>query len=121
MLRSRMIGVGAHTPKKVLTNHDLEKIVETNDEWITTRSGIKERRIAGEDEVTSDLASAATVRALEMAGIKAEELDLIVLGTATPDMQLPSTACHVQRKIGAKKAAAFDVAAGCSGFLYALS
>ncbi len=116
-----MIGVGSHAPKKVLTNHDLEKMVDTNDEWITTRSGIKERHIAGEDEVTSDLAAAATKRALEMAGVKPEELDLIVLGTATPDMQLPSTACHLQRKIGAKKAAAFDVAAGCSGFLYALS
>ena len=121
MLRSRMIGVGAHAPKKVLNNHDLEKMVDTNDEWITSRSGIKERRIASEDEVTSELAAEATRRALEMAGMKAEELELIVLGTATPDMQLPSTACHLQRRIGNKKAAGFDVAAGCSGFLYALS
>src|SRR4051812_34997034 len=121
MLRSRIIGVGAHAPKRVLSNRDLEKMVDTNDEWITSRSGIKERRIAGEDETSSDLATAATLRALEMAGLKPEDVELIVLGTATPDMPLPSTACHLQRKIGAKKAAAFDVAAGCSGFLYALS
>lgn len=121
MLRSRIVGVGAHAPKRVLNNHDLEKMVDTNDEWITSRSGIRERRIASEDETTSDLAAAATTRALEMAGVKPEEVDLIVLGTASPDMPLPSTACHLQRKIGAKNAAAFDVAAGCSGFLYALS
>lgn len=121
MLRARMIGVGATAPERVLTNHDLEKIVDTNDEWITSRSGIKARRIAREDEVTSDLATISTKQALEMAGIKAEDLDLIVLGTASPDMPLPATACFVQKKIGAKKAAAFDVIAGCSGFLYALS
>lgn len=121
MLRSRMIGVGAYAPGKVLSNHDLEKIVETNDDWIRTRSGIRERRIAGEDEVSSDLAAESTRRALEMAGMQAGDLELIVLGTATPDMPLPSTACHVQRKIGAKRAAGFDVSAGCSGFLYALS
>lgn len=121
MLRARMIGVGAAAPKKILTNHDLEKIVDTNDEWITTRSGIKQRRIATEEEVTSDFATVATKAALEMAGIKAADLDIIVLGTASPDMPLPATACFVQRNIGAKKAAAFDVIAGCSGFLYALS
>src|SRR5579863_6102465 len=121
MLRSRITGVGAAVPKRVLSNRDLEKMVETNDEWITSRSGIKERRIAGEDEVTSDLAVAATRKALEMAGLKPEDVELIVLGTASGDMPLPSTACHLQRKLGNKKAAAFDVAAGCSGFLYALS
>ena len=121
MTRSRIIGVGSHAPKRVLTNQDLEKMVETNDEWITTRSGIKERRIAGEDETTSDLALAASRHALEMAGVKAEDLDLIVLATASGDMQLPSTACHLQRKLGAKRAAGFDVVAGCSGFVYALS
>jgi 3-oxoacyl-[acyl-carrier-protein] synthase-3 len=105
----------------VLGNHDLERIVETNDEWITSRSGIKERRIAAEDECTSELAAEATKRALEMAGVAAGEVDLIVLGTASGDMPLPSTACHLQRRIGAKKAAAFDVSAGCSGFLYALA
>ncbi len=121
MRRSRMIGVGAHAPAKVLSNHDLERIVDTNDEWITTRSGIRERRIATEAETTSDLAAAASRGALEMAGIGPGEVDLIVLGTATPDMPLPSTACHLQRKIGAKRAAAFDVSAGCSGFLYAMA
>ena len=121
MLRSRITGVGAHLPKRVLSNRDLEKMVETNDEWITSRSGIRERRIAGEDEVTSDLAVAATRKALEMSGLKPEDVELIVLGTASGDMPLPSTACHLQRKLGNKKAAAFDVSAGCSGFLYALS
>src|SRR4051812_37755892 len=98
MLRSRIIGVGAHVPKRVLSNHDLEKIVETNDEWITSRSGIKERRIAAEDETSSDLAAVATQHALQMAGLKAEDVELIVLGTATPDMPLPSTACHLQKR-----------------------
>ena len=90
MLRSRIIGVGSYVPEKRLTNADLEKIVDTNDEWITSRSGIKERRIAAEDQCSSDLALAATRKALEMAGLKVEEIDLIVVGTATPDMQLPS-------------------------------
>lgn len=121
MLRARMIGVGAAAPKRVLSNHDLEKICDTNDEWITSRSGIRQRRVAAEDEVTSDLATVATKQALEMAGITAADLDLIVLGTASPDMPLPSTACFVQKKLGAKKAACFDVIAGCSGFLYALA
>ena len=121
MLRSRMIGVGAYAPEKVLTNQDLERMVDTNDEWITSRSGIKERRIAAEDQTTSDLAAESSKRALEMAGVRPDEIDLIVLGTATPDMQLPSTACPLQRKIGASRAAGFDVAAGCSGFVSALA
>lgn len=106
-------------PKKVLTNDELEKLVDTSDEWITTRTGIKERRIAAENETTSDMASEAARRALEMAGISAEELDLIIVATVTPDMFFPSTACFVQRKIGATKAVGFDISAACSGFLYA--
>jgi len=104
-----------------MTNHDLESIVNTSDEWITTRTGIKERRIASNGENSSTLASHAARKALEMAGILAEELDLIVVGTITPDMIFPSVGCLLQDKIGAKRAAAFDVFAGCTGFIYALS
>jgi 3-oxoacyl-[acyl-carrier-protein] synthase-3 len=104
----------------VLTNAELEKLVETSDEWITSRTGIKERRIAAEGENTSDLASKAALAAMENAGITAEEIDLILVATVTPDMFFPSTACFVQTKIGAKNAACFDVSAACSGFLYAL-
>jgi len=107
-------------PAKVLTNQDLEKMVDTNDEWITTRTGIKERRIAAENEATSDLATAAARKALESAKVKAEELDLIIVATVTPDMFFPSTACIVQKKLGAKNAVCFDISAACSGFLYAL-
>lgn len=107
-------------PDRILTNDELSKIVDTSDEWITTRTGIKERRIAREDEATSDLASEAAKRALEAAGLKAEELDLIIVATVTPDMFFPSTACIVQKKIGATEAVAFDISAACSGFLYAL-
>jgi 3-oxoacyl-[acyl-carrier-protein] synthase-3 len=105
----------------VLTNSDLEKMVDTSDEWITTRTGIKERRIAGEDEFTSTLATQAAQRALEMANISAEELDLIVVGTVTPDFPFPATACLVQNNLKASKAAAFDISAACSGFLFGLS
>ncbi len=121
VLRSRMIGFGASVPDRVLSNHDLEKMVKTSDDWIFSRSGIRERRIAEEGVVTSDLGAQASERALEAAGMKASDLDMIVVGTATPDMPLPSTACHIQRKIGATGAAAFDVEAGCSGYLYALA
>lgn len=107
-------------PEKVLTNHDLEKLVETSDDWITSRTGIKERRIAADDQTTSDMAAEASRRALEMAGVKAEDLDLIIVATVTPDMFFPSTACFVQKKIGASKAVGFDISAACSGFLYAL-
>jgi 3-oxoacyl-[acyl-carrier-protein] synthase III len=107
-------------PSHVLTNHDLEKLVETSDEWITSRTGIKERRIAAESEATSDLASAAALKALEMAGVAAEDLDLIIVATVTPDMFFPSTACFVQKKIGATNAVGFDISAACSGFLFAL-
>jgi len=114
-------GTGMYVPEKVLTNQDLEKMVETNDEWITTRTGMKERRIAAEHEASSDLAYQASLIALEKAGVKAEELDLIIVATITPDMAFPSTACVLQEKLGAKKAAAFDLAAACSGFIYGLA
>jgi 3-oxoacyl-[acyl-carrier-protein] synthase-3 len=113
-------GVGSYVPEKILTNADLEKMVETSDEWITTRTGIKERRIAAANEFTSDLAAKAALRAMKMAGVTADQVDLIIVATITPDMPFPNTACLVQQKIGAKRAAAFDVEAACSGFIYAL-
>lgn len=113
-------GVGSYVPAKILTNADLEKMVETSDEWITTRTGIKERRLAAKDEFTSDLATAAALRAMKKAAITAEQIDLIIVATITPDMPFPSTACLVQRKIGARRAAAFDLEAACSGFIYGL-
>jgi 3-oxoacyl-[acyl-carrier-protein] synthase III len=117
---SSIIGTGSYMPARVMTNEDLSKIVDTSDEWITSRTGIKQRRIAAENEATSDLASAAARNALEMAHVKPEELDLIIVATVTPDMFFPSTACIVQKKIGAKNAVCFDISAACSGFLYAL-
>src|SRR6516164_9630690 len=95
-------GVGSYVPEKILTNADLEKMVETTDEWITTRTGIRERRIAAANEFTSDLAARAAERAMKMAGVTADQIDLIIVGTCTPDMPLPNTACLVQQKIGAK-------------------
>jgi 3-oxoacyl-[acyl-carrier-protein] synthase-3 len=115
-----IIGTGSYVPERVMTNADLEKMVETSDEWITTRTGIKERRIAAGDECTSDLAAKAGLSAIENAGITAEEIDLIIVATVTPDMFFPSTACFVQHKLGAKNAACFDINAACSGFLYAV-
>ena len=113
-------GVGSYVPAKVLTNADLEKMVSTTDEWITTRTGIKERHLAAKDEFTSDLAAHAALRAMKKAGVTAEQIDLIIVATITPDMPFPSTACLVQRKLGAHRAAAFDLEAACSGFIYAL-
>jgi 3-oxoacyl-[acyl-carrier-protein] synthase-3 len=113
-------GVGSYVPARTLTNADLEKMVSTSDEWITTRTGIKERHIAAKDEFTSDLGTKAALRAMTQAGITAEEIDLIVVATITPDMPFPSTAALIQRKIGAHRAAAFDLEAACSGFIYAL-
>ncbi|MEK6656444.1 MAG: beta-ketoacyl-ACP synthase III [Nitrospirota bacterium] len=121
MQRSRIIGTGAYAPSRVLTNFDLEKMVNTSDEWIMERTGIKERRVAAEDEATSDLSIKAANNAIEMAGIKPEAIDIIIVGTVTPDMFFPSTASIVQNKIGAKNAVAFDISAACSGFIYALS
>jgi len=118
---SQIIGTGSYLPKKIMTNHDLEAVVATTDQWITERTGIKERHIADPQEATSDLAVEAAKKALAAAGIQAEELDLLVVGTQTPDMTFPSTACLVQAKLGAKKAFAFDLSAACSGFIYALS
>jgi 3-oxoacyl-[acyl-carrier-protein] synthase-3 len=113
-------GVGSYVPAKILTNADLEKMVETSDEWIITRTGIKQRRLAAKDEFTSDMAAHAARRAMKMAGVTADQIDLIIVATITPDMPFPATACLVQQKIGARRAAAFDVEAACSGFIYAL-
>lgn len=121
MIRARITGTGSYIPEKVLTNADLEKFLDTSDEWIRTRTGITERRVAADHENTSDLATKAAERALEMAGVKAEELDGIVVGTITGDYPWPATACIVQANLGAVNAGAFDVSAACSGFLYALS
>ena len=115
---SRIIGTGRYFPERVMTNHDLEHMVETSDEWITTRTGIKERRIAAADQACSDLALAAARAALEMAGTTAKDLDGIIVGTVTGDMQFPATATIVQDRLGATNAAAFDISAACSGFIY---
>jgi 3-oxoacyl-[acyl-carrier-protein] synthase III len=115
-----IISVGSYVPEKVITNADLEKMVETSDEWITTRTGIKERRIAAETEYTSDMAAKAALLAMERGKITADQIDLIIVATITPDMMFPATACLVQNKIGARRSAAFDVEAACSGFIYAL-
>jgi len=115
-----ILGTGHFVPEKILTNADLEKIVDTTDEWITQRSGIKERHVADEKTPTSKLCIEAGRRALESAGMKPEELDFIIIGTITPDMMFPSTACLVQAALGAKQAAAFDLSAGCTGFIYGL-
>lgn len=113
-------GTGSYTPSRVLTNADLEKMVDTSDEWITTRTGIKERRIAAPGEATSDMAVRAAEAALENAKVRPEELDIIIVATVSPDTFFPATACYVQSRLGAKRATAFDVSAACSGFLYAL-
>ena len=117
---ARIIATGSALPERIVTNADLEKIVDTSDEWIRTRTGIRQRHIAADGETTGDLAFRAAQSALEAAGVKASELDLIVLGTTTPDIIFPSTACLVQHRLGANGCAAFDVNAACSGFVYAL-
>jgi len=118
---SRIAGTGSALPAKVLTNKDLEQFVETSDEWIASRTGIRQRHVASEGETTADLAERAARAALEAAGVEPSELDMIALGTTTPDLIFPSTACLVQHRLGANGCAAFDVNAACSGFLYALS
>jgi 3-oxoacyl-[acyl-carrier-protein] synthase-3 len=114
-------GTGMSVPERVVTNADLEKVVDTSDDWITTRTGIRERRIAGEGDSLSQYSIEAGQRALEAAGVAADEVDLIVLATVTPDMPIPATACTIQHELGCTNAPAFDLAAGCSGFLYAQS
>jgi len=116
-----ILGLGAYLPSKKLTNFDLEKIVETTDEWIRTRTGIQERRIAALHEKTSDLATKAAIEALKDAKISADKIDLIIVATISPDSNFPSVACKVQKAIGASKATAFDISAACAGYLYALT
>jgi 3-oxoacyl-[acyl-carrier-protein] synthase-3 len=121
MVRAKITGTGSAVPSKVLTNFDLEKMVDTSDEWITTRTGINERRIAADGEYTSTFATRAAEQALAMAGIAPEELDLIIVATITPDFPFPATACIVQSNLKAVNAAAFDISAACSGFVFGLS
>ncbi len=116
-----ILGTGKYVPERRLTNRDLEQMVDTNDEWIVTRTGIRERRIADTAQATSDLAYEASVRALAAAGLTADQIDLIIVATITPDMFFPSTACLLQDRLGAKQAAAFDLSAACSGFIYGLA
>jgi 3-oxoacyl-[acyl-carrier-protein] synthase III len=118
---SRIVGTGAYLPAKILTNRDLERMVDTSDEWIYTRTGIRQRHIAADDEQTSDLALAASRSALAAAGVDAADLDLVVVATTTPDMVFPSTACILQAKLGARHCPAFDMQAVCSGFVYGLA
>jgi 3-oxoacyl-[acyl-carrier-protein] synthase-3 len=118
---AKILGTGRYTPAKVLTNADLEKIVDTSDAWITERTGIKERRVAAPGELTSDMASEAAKRALESAGVKAEELDMIIVGTISGDMPMPACAAFVQQKIGAGHCPAFDLSAACAGFIFGVS
>jgi 3-oxoacyl-[acyl-carrier-protein] synthase-3 len=118
---SRIAGTGGYLPEKIVTNRDLEKIVDTSDEWIYSRTGIRQRHVAADNETTSDLAFHASRRAIEAAGIAPSDIGLIILATTTPDMVFPSTACLLQAKLGIKNAPAFDVQAVCSGFMYALA
>jgi 3-oxoacyl-[acyl-carrier-protein] synthase-3 len=115
-----IVGVGSYVPERVITNADLERMVDTTDEWIVSRTGIHARRVAAPGQFTSDLAARAATRAMRKAGVRAEEIDLIIVATITPDMPFPSTACLVQQKINAYRAAAFDIEAACSGYIYAL-
>ncbi|MCA0989959.1 beta-ketoacyl-ACP synthase III [Pseudalkalibacillus hwajinpoensis] len=119
-MNAGLLGVGHYVPERVLTNHDLEKMVDTSDEWIRTRTGIEERRIADDDMNTSDMAYLASKKALENANIKAEDLDLILVATVTPDYPFPSVGCLLQEKLGATNAAAMDLSAACAGFMYGM-
>ena len=121
MIYSRITGTGSYLPEKVLTNVDLESMVDTSDEWIYTRTGIRQRHVAAEDQVCSDLALKAAERAIEAAGIERQEIDLIIVATSTPDMIFPSSACILQDKLGIKGGPAFDIQAVCSGFIYGLA
>lgn len=121
MTRAKIIGTGSYTPERVLTNQDLEKIVDTSDEWIVTRTGIRERRIANDDEDTSDMCVHATNRAIDMAGLKPEDIDLVLAATVTPDFRLPSLSCMIQKKMKLFNAATMDIVAACAGFIHGLS
>lgn len=121
MIHSKIIGTGSYLPKKILTNHDLELMVDTTDDWIRSRTGIVQRHIAADGEMASDMALNASREAMDASGIKAGEIDLIIVATTTPDMIFPSTACILQNKLGIKGSAAFDMQAVCSGFIYALT
>ncbi|URA10241.1 beta-ketoacyl-ACP synthase III [Thermospira aquatica] len=121
MYKAVIKGMGMYVPEKVLTNHDLEKMVETNDEWITTRTGIKERRIAADDQATSDLAVIAARQAIEKAGLTPQDIDMVIVATITPDYVFPATAALVQDKLGIPHTGTVDIEAACSGFIYALS
>ncbi len=120
MIHSRISGTGSYLPKKVLTNHDLEEMVETSDQWITDRTGIRKRHIAAEEETTCDLAEKATRAAVDAAGIGYDEIDLIIVATTTPDRVFPSTACLLQERLDIHGCTAFDIQAVCTGFVYAL-
>ncbi|MEK7771245.1 MAG: beta-ketoacyl-ACP synthase III [Pseudomonadota bacterium] len=120
-MHSRIIGTGSYLPEKILTNHDLESMVDTSDEWIRTRTGITQRHIARDDQVASDLALYASQNAMKAAGVTNKDIDLIIVATTTPDMIFPSTACILQNKLGIENCPAFDVQAVCSGFVYALA
>jgi len=121
LVRAAITGLGGYVPQKILSNEDFEKLIDTSDEWITKRTGIKERRIAGENETTATMAADAARPALADAGIGADELDLIICATISPEMTFPATACFVQQALGAKNIPAFDLGAACSGFVYALA
>jgi 3-oxoacyl-[acyl-carrier-protein] synthase-3 len=120
MTYSRITGTGGYLPEKVMSNHDLEKMVDTSDEWITERTGIKKRHLVGDDQTTCDLAEQAVLGAMEMAGKTADDIDLIIVATTTPDQIFPSTACLLQKRLGVHGSAAFDIQAVCTGFVYAL-
>jgi len=120
-MRSRVIGCGHYLPKKIIKNDDFDASLDTSDEWIRQRTGIEQRFIAEEGEVTSDLGAKASLEAIKQAGLKAEDIDLIICATSTPDVTFPATAIHIQNKLGIKSAAAFDIQAVCSGFVYALA
>jgi len=120
-IRATITGLGKYVPEKILTNQDLEKMVDTSDEWITSRTGIKKRHIVNENETTADIGYLAAKKALEDANLAPEELDLIIVATVTPDMMFPATACLIQEKLGADRVAAFDLEAGCSGFVFGLT
>lgn len=121
IIRAAITGTGSYLPEKILTNADLEKMVDTSDEWITTRTGVKERRMAAPQEAASDLGAEAARRAMKAAKVNPEEIDCIIVATISGDMPFPATACFIQNLLGAKNAAAFDLSAACSGFIYALS